>query len=63
VTQGERAAETVRVSAAELEIVRRLLFAAGNLAVSVLEADAALVPDEVLERARHLQAVYGELAG
>jgi hypothetical protein len=63
VTQVERPGETVRVSVGELEIVRRLLFAAGNLAVSVLETDAALVPDEVLETARHLQALYGELAG
>jgi hypothetical protein len=43
--------------------VRRLLFAAGNLAICVLESDAALVSDEVLEKARHLQALYGELAG
>ena len=62
-TEGERAGETVRVSVAELELVRRLLFAAGNLAISVLERDPALVADEVLERARHLQALYGELAG
>ena len=62
VTQGERPAETVRVSVAELELVRRLLFAAGNLAICVLESDRALVSDEVLEKARHLQALYGELA-
>ncbi len=62
-TEDERAGETVRVSVGELEVVRRLLFAAGNLAVSVLETDAALVPDDVYEKARHLQAVYGELAG
>ena len=61
-TEGERAGETVRVSVAELELVRRLLFAAGNLAICVLESDAALVSDEVLEKARHLQALYGELA-
>jgi hypothetical protein len=63
VTQGERAGKTVRVSVTELELVRRLLFVAGNLAICVLESDAALVSDEVLEKARHLQALYGELAG
>jgi hypothetical protein len=63
VTRGESAGETVRVSVAELEFVRRLLFAAGNLAICVLESDAARVSDEVLEKARHLQALYGELAG
>jgi hypothetical protein len=62
VTQGERAAQTVRVSVVELELVRNLLFAAGNLAICVLESHAALVPDEVVEKARHLQALYGELA-
>ena len=62
VTPGQGAVETVRVSVAELEVVRRLLFAAGALAISVLESDTALVSDEVLEKARHLQAVYGELA-
>ncbi len=62
-TQGERAGKTVRVSVAELELVRRLLFAAGNLVICVLESDAALVSDDVLEKARHLQALYGELAG
>jgi hypothetical protein len=63
VKQREKAGETVRVSVAELEIVRRLLFAAGNLVICVLESDAALVSDEVIEKARHLQALYGELAG
>jgi hypothetical protein len=63
VAEGGRAAETVRVSVAELELVRHLLFAAGNLAVCVLESDAALVSDQVLEKARHLQAIFGELAG
>jgi hypothetical protein len=62
-TEGERAGETVRVSVAELELVRRLLFTAGNLAICVLESDATLVADEVYEKARHLQALYGELAG
>ncbi len=62
-TQGERPAETVRVSVAELELVRRLLFAAGNLAICVLESDAALVSEDILEKARHLQAIYGEVAG
>ena len=62
-TQAEGAGETVRVSLVELELVRRLLFAAGNLVICVLESDAALVSDEVLEKARHLQALYGELAG
>lgn len=55
--------DTIRVSVVELELVRRLVFAAGNLAISVLESDADLVSDEVLEKARHLQALYGELAG
>ena len=59
---GERAGETVRVSVVELELVRRLLFAAGNLAISVLESDVALVSEEAVEKARHLQALYGELA-
>jgi hypothetical protein len=63
VTEGERAGKTVRVSVAELELVRRLLFAAGNLVICVLESDAALVSDEVIEKARHLQALYGELVG
>ena len=63
VTRGEGTGETVRVSVAELELVRRLLFAAGNLAICVLETDATLVSDEVLEKARYLQALYGELAG
>ena len=63
VTGGDRPGETVRVSVLELELVRRLVFAAGGLAISVLESDTALVPDEVLEKARHLQALYGELAG
>ena len=61
--QGRRAGETVRVSVVELELVRRLLFAAGNLAICVLESDTALVSDEMLEKARHLQALYGELGG
>ena len=61
-TERERAGETVRVSVAELELVRHLLFAAGNLAICVLDSDAVLVSDEVLEKARHLQALYGELA-
>ena len=60
---GQTTGETVRVSAAELQLVRRLLFASGNLAIAVLESDAALVADEILEKARHLQALYGELAG
>ena len=59
----QTAGATVRVSVAELELVRRLLFAGGNLAICVLETDAALVSDEVLEKARYLQALYGELAG
>ena len=63
VMQGRRAGETVRVSVVELELVRRLLFAAGNLAICVLESDTALVSDEMLEKARHLQALYGELGG
>ena len=63
VTQGEAPVDTIRVSVVELELVRRLVFAAGNLAISVLESDADLVSDEVLEKARHLQALYGELAG
>ena len=63
VTQARRAGETVRVSVVELELVRRLLFAAGNLAICVLESDTALVSDEMLEKARHLQALYGEFAG
>ena len=62
-TQGEAAGETVRVAVAELEVVRRVLFAAANLAICVLESDAALVSDEVLEKARYVQALYGELAG
>ena len=62
-TQGEGTGSTVRVSVAELELVRRLLFVAGNLAISVLERDAALVPQEVYEKALHVQALYGELAG
>ena len=59
---GERAGETVRVSVVELELVRRLLFAAGNLAICVLESDVALVSEEAVKKARHLQALYGELA-
>ena len=62
-THGRGVGPTVRVSVAELELVRRLLFVAGNLAICVLEADAGLVSDEVYEKALHLQALYGELAG
>ena len=63
VTHHDSPAATARVSLAELDLVRRLLFAAASLTIAVLESDAALVSDEVLEKARHLQALYGELAG
>ena len=61
-THHDDPAATVRVSVAELDLVRRLLFASANLTIAVLESDSALVSDEVLERARHVQALYGELS-
>ena len=63
VTHHDSAAATARVSVAELDLVRRLLFASANLTIAVLESDAALVSEEVLEKARHVQALYGELRG
>ena len=62
-TYDDSAAATARVSVAELDLVRRLLFASANLTIAVLESDAALVSEEVLEKARHVQALYGELRG
>ena len=60
-THQDNPAATVRVSIAELDLVRRLLFASASLTIAVLDSDAALVSDEVLEKARHIQALYGEL--
>ena len=53
--------DTVPVDGGELEVVRRLVFAAGNLAIAVLETDEALVPRNVLEQATYVQALFGEL--
>ena len=51
---------TVLVSVVELEIVRRLLVAAANLTIGVLES-ADGIPVAVGERARDVQALFGEL--
>ncbi len=55
--------ETVRVSVAEVEFARRLAVAAANLTIAVLESDAGLVSDDVVERARYVQALYAEHVG
>ena len=60
--QNERAGRTVRVSVVELELVRRVLYAAANLTIAVLESDETLVSDEVAAKARDVQALYAELA-
>ena len=52
---------TVLVSVVELEIVRRLLVAAANLTIGVLESDDGGIPVAVGERARDVQALFGEL--
>jgi hypothetical protein len=63
VADAGKTAETVRVSVAEFEFVRRLVVAAATLTISVLESDGARIPADVTEKARDVQALYAELVG